>query len=76
MKRVMILLLTLAGCESSYVEGNPLASSPKQTKLYTIMQPLCLFICSNPVSVVREDVFSGGQVRQRLNRGKEQHAVR
>ena len=61
MKRIMIALLALAGCENTYAEGVPLASSPKQTKLYTIMQPLCVFICSNPVSVVREDVFSGGQ---------------
>ena len=53
--------LALAGCENTYAEGVPLASSAKQTKLYTIMQPLCVLICSNPVSVVREDVFSGGQ---------------
>ena len=58
---LILAAMTLAGCENTYAEGVPLASSPKQTKLYTIMQPLCVFICSNPVSVVREDVFSGGQ---------------
>jgi len=54
-----VAALALAGCENTYAEGVPLASSPKQTKLYTVMQPLCVFICSNPVSVVREDVTGG-----------------
>ena len=63
MKHILatVSVLALAACENTYAEGVPLASSPKQTKLYTVMQPLCVFICSNPVSVVREDVFSGGQ---------------
>lgn len=51
------LLGVLGGCT-----GVPLVTSPgaKPVALYTVMQPLCLAACSNPVSTIREDVLSTG----------------
>ena len=56
-----VAALALAACDNTYAEGVPLDQNRREVKLYTIMQPLCVFFCSNPVSVVREDVVSGQQ---------------
>ena len=57
MTRFLITLVALGGCTAV-----PLVSAPgtQPPALYAVMQPLCLFACSNPVTTVREDVLSSG----------------
>ena len=51
------ILGVLGGCTAV-----PVVTAPGQqpASLYTVMQPLCLVACSNPVSTIREDVVSTG----------------
>lgn len=50
----LLLLGCLAGCDAV-----PLSASNGPRPLYAVMQPSCLFLCSNPVSAIREDVDGG-----------------
>ena len=51
------LMGVLGGCT-----GVPVVTAPGEQPpaLYTVMQPLCLVACSNPVSTIREDLTSTG----------------
>ena len=55
MKHIIVFLI-VGGCAVPI--STPQASKP--AALYAVMQPLCLFGCSNPVTTVREDILSSG----------------
>jgi hypothetical protein len=57
---ISLSIVFLTGCEHTAVVGVPMATTTPKTQLYTVMQPLCILLCSNPVSVIREDVFTAG----------------
>ena len=54
---IWLLPLGLVGCTAF-----PLSPPTPLPAVYTVMQPVCLLFCSNPVSLIREDVDAHGAV--------------
>jgi len=59
----MLGICALVGCAPyAKLTGVPLAAPTVRNplQLYAIMQPLCIFLCSNPISTIREDLTATG----------------